>query len=406
LFSEILKKTFIFTYYFFAKKYYETLKMSWKNIISHERSKKILQKSILEKKVAGAYLFWGIEGIGKSAVAIEFAKTLNCQNPIINENSISACDNCRSCKQFASLAHPNLHLVFSLPPAKNADSSDSSVSKLSDEQIELIREQILAKSQNIYHKISIPNAAQIKINAIRELKRNLTMTSNISGWRVAIIFNAEEMTTEASNAFLKTLEEPHERTTIILISSKKEMLLQTIVSRCQQLYFEPIPDVIIENYLIDEYNISQAEAKIIANFAQGSINTAKEFLDSNISEYRDNIVEILRIALKNTYRIELSEKIEELINTKNKQFLENSLRLLQNWFRDCFVLLTTRSRERIINLDLLDRITKFAELFPNADYLKIINEIEHSIYLIRRNVNLQLIVFSLFMKIRLNLLAK
>jgi len=380
--------------------------MSWKNIISHERSKKILQKSILENKVAGAYLFWGIEGIGKSAVAIEFAKTLNCQNPIINENSISACDNCRSCKQFANLTHPNLHLIFSLPPAKNAENTDNTISKLSDEQIELIREQLLAKSQNIYHKISIPNATQIKINAIRELKRNLTMTSNILGWRVALIFNAEEMTTEAANAFLKTLEEPHERTTIILISSKKEMLLQTIVSRCQQVYFEPIPDAIIENYLIEKYNISQAEAKIIANFAQGSINTAREFLDSNISEYRDNIVEILRISLKNTYRIELSEKIEELINTKNKQFLENSLRLLQNWFRDCFVLLTTRSKERIINLDLLDRIIKFAELFPNADYLKIINEIEHSIYLIRRNVNLQLIVFSLFLKIRLNLLAK
>ncbi len=380
--------------------------MSWKNIISHERSKKILQKSILENKVAGAYLFWGIEGIGKSSVALEFAKTLNCQNPIINENSISACDICRSCKQFANLTHPNLHLIFSLPPAKNADSADYTISKLSDEQIELIREQLSAKSQNIYHKISIPNATQIKINAIRELKRSLTMTSNILGWRVAIIFNAEEMTTEAANAFLKTLEEPHERTTIILISSKKETLLQTIVSRCQQVYFEPIPDAIIENYLIEEYNISQAEAKIIANFAQGSINAAREFLDSNISEYRNNIVEILRISLKNTYRIELSEKIEELINTKNKQFLEISLRLLQNWFRDCFVLLTTRSKERIINLDLLDRIVKFAELFPNADYLKIINEIEHSIYLIRRNVNLQLIVFSLFLKIRLNLLAK
>lgn len=380
--------------------------MSWKNIISHERSKKILQKSILENKVASAYLFWGIDGIGKSAVAIEFAKTLNCQNLIINENSVYACDNCRSCKQFANLTHPNLHLIFSLPPAKNADNSDSSISKLSDEQIELIREQILAKSQNIYHKISIPNATQIKINAIRELKRSLNMTSNVPGWRVAIILNAEEMTTEAANAFLKTLEEPHERTTIILISSKKEMLLQTIVSRCQQVYFEPIPDAIIENYLIEEYNISQAEAKIIANFAQGSINTAREFLDSNISEFRDNIVEILRISLKNNYRTELSEKIEDLINTKNKQFLENSLRLLQNWFRDCFVLLTTSSKERIINLDLLDRIIKFAELFPNADYLKIINEIEHSIYLIRRNVNLQLIVFSLFLKIRLNLLAK
>ncbi len=380
--------------------------MSWKNINFHERVKKILQKTILEKKIPSAYLFWGIEGVGKSAIAIEFAKTLNCIHPIIKEDTINSCDECRSCKQFENLSHPNLTFVFSLPPGKGADSSDNSLAKLSDEQIDLIKEQLVAKAHNIYHKISIPNATQIKINSIREIKRNLSLTSNIPGWRVAIILNAEEMTTEAANAFLKTLEEPHERITIILITSKKEMLLPTIISRCQQIYFEPIPENQLAEYLIKEYSISHAEAKIIANFSQGSILTAKEFIDSNIAEIRNSIVELLRIALKNSYRFELSEKIEELIGTKNKLNVETHLRLLQNWFRDCFIMLKTNNSDKIINLDLQDRIRKFIELFPNANYQSIINEIENSIYKIRRNVNLQLIAYSLFLKIRLNLLDK
>lgn len=380
--------------------------MSWKNILFHERIKKILQKAILDNKVSSAYLFWGIEGIGKSAIALEFAKTLNCEQPIVEKDSIAACDNCRSCKQISNFTHSNLNIIFSLPPAKSSDSTDSSIAKLSDEQIQLIREQLAEKSRNIYHKISIPNATQIKINAIRELKRNLTMTSNLPGWRVAIILNAEEMTAEAANAFLKTLEEPHKRIVIILITSKKEMLLPTIVSRCQQIYFEPIPENIIEQYLIKEYNITQAEAKIIANFSQGSITTAKDFLESNIAENRNFIIETLRISLKNSYRLELAQKLDELINSKNKQNLENSLRLLQNWFRDCFILKYTGIKDKIINLDLYDRLIKFIELFPNADFNSIINEIEHHIYKIRRNVNLQLIAYSLFIKIRMMLLTK
>lgn len=380
--------------------------MSWKNINFHERVKKILQKTILKNKIPGAYLFWGIEGIGKSAIAIEFAKTLNCTNPIIDGETINACDECRSCKQIDNLAHPNLTLTFSLPPGKGSDNNDSSLAKLSDEQIDIIKEQLASKAKNIYHQISIPNATQIKISSIREIKRNLSLTSNIPGWRVAIILNAEEMTIEAANAFLKTLEEPHERVTIILVTSKKEMLLPTIVSRCQQIYFEPIPENQIVDYLIREYTIPQTEAKIIANFSQGSISNARGFIDSNLAELRDNIIEILRIALKSTYRLELSEKIEQIISAKNKLSIETNLRLLQNWFRDCFIFLKTNNNDKIINLDLLDRINKFTTLFPNANYEAIITEIENSIYKIRRNVNLQLIVYSLFFKIRLNLLSK
>jgi DNA polymerase-3 subunit delta' len=107
--------------------------LSWNSIIGQENQKQILQNSIIKNRVHNSYLFYGIEGVGKTAVAVEFAKVLNCQNPIINESSISACDNCSSCKQFASLIHPNVNVIFSLPTPKSEDSkSDDYIARFSD----------------------------------------------------------------------------------------------------------------------------------------------------------------------------------------------------------------------------------------------------------------------------------
>ncbi len=375
--------------------------MSWENILSHERAKKILQRAILEDKIASAYLLWGLEGIGKDSLALEFAKTVNCLNPIIRKDEIIACDNCRSCKQAKALTHPNIQLIYSLPSGKGSDTtSESPLAKLSDEQISEITEQLKLKSENVYHKISVPNATQIKIASIREVKKNLLLTSNTSGRRVVIVLNAEEMTTEAANAFLKTLEEPHENITIILTSSKKEMLMQTILSRCQQIHCEPVPELVVAQYLVDNYDKSPAEAKIIANFSQGSVVTAIEFLNENIQDMRTDIVETLRSALKKNYRIELSQQLEKLASSKDKNKIETSLKMLQIWMRDYLIFVKTGSIDAMINQDQKERIIKFSELFPEADIPSVLSEIEHSIYRLRRNANLQLLLMSLFLKIR------
>lgn len=375
--------------------------MSWTQLLHHERTKKILQRAILENKVASAYLFWGLEGIGKEALAIEFAKTLNCLSPIVSDGSISACDTCKSCKQIASLSHPNLQLVFSLPTGKGTEAKvETSISKLSDEQLSEVNQQLKIKAKDPYHKISIANANQIKIASIREVKKNLTMSSSSKGRRVVIVINAEEMTNEASNAFLKTLEEPHENITIILTTSKKEMLMQTILSRCQQIHCEPIPDDLVARYVHLNYGKDTAESRLIADFAQGSISRAVDFLETDMQAMRSDIIDTMRSALKKNYRIELNNYIEKILAAKDKNKAESSLKLLQIWMRDLYIYIKTQNSSGLVNQDQLERIIKFAELFPNADVDKILTEIEESIIKIRRNVNLQLILLSLFLNIR------
>ena len=203
--------------------------MAWNNLIGLEKEKKIFQKVILEEKLADAYCFLGLEGIGKDAFALELAKTANCYNPIISGER---------CQMANNMTHRNIQIVFAQPAAD----------KLTEKQIEEIRDQMAQKIEDPYHRISIANARYISINSIRNIKKKLAF-SETSGRQFIIISNGEDMNIEAANAFLKTLEEPRKNTTIIITSSHREKLLQTILSRCQQVYFSSLELNDIQNYL-------------------------------------------------------------------------------------------------------------------------------------------------------------
>ena len=273
--------------------------MAWKEIIGQNRTKNILQKAILEKRLPGAYFLWGLEGIGKDAIALEFAKTVNCHTPIITENGIDACGECPSCKKARDFKHPNIVFITSLPAGKAGDSkNDSPYAHLDEEQLELLREEMNHKAADPYYKIQMPNANQIRVSSIRSLKKSLMLTATEKGRRCIIISNAEQMNTEAANAFLKTLEEPHDNITILMTCSRQEMILQTILSRCQQVFCEPLPDEAVAEALVGRNNIPEAEAKLAAAFAQGSYSKALEFLDDEMKKMRMDVVETFRVSLK------------------------------------------------------------------------------------------------------------
>lgn len=376
--------------------------MAWNTIIGQERIKNILQRAIIEQKISHAYCFWGIEGCGKDALAMEFAKTINCHHPIIDGNSINACDECASCKSANSLQNANVKLLFSLPtPKGTSGKDDSALGKMSDEQIEEIKEQMNLKAENPYHKISMPGANQIKIASVRDLKKTLSMTSIQRGRRFIIISRADELTVEAANAFLKTLEEPHSEITIIMTTAKHEQILPTIMSRSQQIHCEPIPDEEIIAALGKFHSIPSDEAKLISAFAQGSYSQALEFLDADMKLFRQQVVEIFRTSLrKNIYRKELLEKLDPVIKQKDKKKIEKLLILLMIWIRDAMLMVRTNSEHLIINADQAETISKFAKNFSHCNFEEAIAKIEESIAKIRRNVMTELIFIDLFQKLR------
>jgi DNA polymerase-3 subunit delta' len=196
----------------------------FESILGNDPIKTMLKQAINYNKVSHSYLMIGISGIGKKMIATEFAKAILC----MGEEKI--CNHCKSCIEFDSNNNPDF---LSIEPEGNS----------------------------------------IKIEQIRELQKKIQEKPIISNKKVYIIEDADSMTKEAQNCLLKTLEEPPEFATIILIGSNENEFLATIKSRCMMLYFNPIEDTDIRMYLKEKYQMDNISQNMLDIF-QGSIGKA------------------------------------------------------------------------------------------------------------------------------------
>ena len=370
--------------------------MSWNDVIGQKRVKRLLQGAISSGRIPNAWLFSGPEGVGKDAVAIEIAKVLRCENP---QNGTEACDECRSCRSVGALQNPNVQFVFALPSAKGEDSrSDSPMLKLSDSEIALIREEVERKGKDPYYNISIPRAQQIKISSIRQIKRDVSLSSSEPGMRVIIVSEAHQMRAESANAFLKTLEEPSPRTLLILTTSHREGLLPTIVSRCQEMRFDQLSESEIAEGLEQRNGTDRTTALLTAKLAGGSYSRGVELVDGQLHQLRYDIVAFLRGALKRS-PVAAHREIEGLAGKGDRIHLERLLGLLQLWLRDAYVLRLTGNESLIVNQDQLDDIRSFNGKFADASLELMIDSVERSIAAINRNAQPPLVLTVLAMQL-------
>ena len=210
------------------------------NILGNEKIKQSLQKSIESNKTSHSYLFIGTQGIGKKLIAIEFAKMILCTD----ENKY--CNKCKSCIEFDTNNNPDFKMIE-------------------------------------------PDGNSIKIEQIREFQNKVAEKPIISNKKVYIINDSDKMTREAQNCLLKTLEEPPEYVTIILIGANESAFLSTIKSRCMILHFDKIPNEEIEKYLEENYK-TKINSNIIIKAFQGSIGRAIELKEKQ-DEYRTNHIQ-------------------------------------------------------------------------------------------------------------------
>ncbi len=363
--------------------------MSWNNIVGQEKTK-LQIKNIFEKKnIHQAYLFIGKEGVGKDAIAIEFAKLLNC-----TEGNTEACDKCFNCINIGKLQHPNLKLIFQMPTKNSEENLEDET--LSNTLVEEIRNELKIKSQNYYHKISIIKANEILIDSIRQIIKELSLSVFSNGKRIILISNADLMNEKSQNAFLRTLEEPPFNTTIILTTSSLSHIKETIQSRCQKFYFDDLTSNEIENALIKFQNINNDEAKIISHIAFGSYGNALKLLHSDLNMMRKNAIDFLRlIASKSVSEVIYeSEKIAKEFSREN---LVNFFSLILLWFRDIFL---HQNGFDVVNIDMIESIKKFCNKYKTLSIEKIFNLIEKHISLSNKNayILLSLSSFSLELK--------
>ncbi|MGH2574222.1 MAG: ATP-binding protein, partial [Ignavibacteria bacterium] len=280
----------------------------WRNIIGQDKVKEKLKSIYKSNKISHAYLFHGMEGVGKDAAAIEFAKLLNCQNKSNGE----ACDVCEECRSISALRSEHFNIVCSLPAGKSEQTDSDPLEKLSAEDFENYLEQIKLKSENHYKRINIPNANNIRINSIREIINKIYLSTGRKHKKVFLISEADKMTLEASNALLKILEEPPKKSVIILTTSKPNALLPTVIGRCHQIHFEKLPEPLIQEKLIKEFEktriaekqsteYNDIEIKLASKLSMGSYSRASALLEMDINEIRDTAINYLISVIKNDY---------------------------------------------------------------------------------------------------------
>ena len=360
--------------------------MSWNQVIGQHRAKELLRRALKNGQIAHAYIFYGPEGIGKDATALEFAKALNCDT-----TSDEACDKCSSCAKAQRFQHPNIKMVYALPVGKTEKKGDDPIQVLSEEQLEGVHEQLRLKSENHYHRISVPRATFIKINSVRELKRQSAMSMFEKGRKVFLLFNADEMNEEASNSLLKTLQEPSRDTVLVLTTSHREMLLPTILSRCQIVPFDSLEVSDIREHLVSFDGIDRDQAELIAKLSEGSYARARELLSIDVNAERKEVVQFVRSALSARPSSILGD-VERLSAGSNRDEAERSLRLLQVWLRDAMLL---QERGTEANGHGADDVSRFVEKFPHANLTSALDCVEASIALVGKNVYLPLILMTL-----------
>ncbi|HQU82351.1 MAG TPA: DNA polymerase III subunit delta' [Pyrinomonadaceae bacterium] len=336
--------------------------------IGNEQIKIILKRMLAKNRVPHSFLFAGEEGIGKKQFALELAKAFVCQNP---QNS-EACDKCHACKRVDKFTFPK------------SDDRDDHKKVIFSEFPDI--GQVIAYNKNIL------------VDAIRDLEKEANYRPYEAQARFFIIDEADKMNDAASNALLKTLEEPAPTTYLFLITSRPDALLQTIHSRCQTLRFAPVSAAEIEKHLLETKKFAPDDAELLSLLSNGSIGHALTLDLAKFREQRDAMLKVLQSLLIEKNRAFLLKTAEELADAKNKDSYESSLDILQTLIHDIWKIKLDADEFSIVNRDYKTQIKLLAEKADAKRLAKWLTEIEQMRQLFAVNLNKKLATDALFMQ--------
>ena len=318
---------------------------TFEEVVGQEHITRTLKNSILNNRIAHAYIFAGPRGIGKTTTARILAKSLNCLNPKDGE----PCNSCEMCNAFQS-------------------------------------------SQTL-DVIEIDGASNRRIEEIRTLRESVKYAPTKGNYKIYIIDEVHMLTTESFNALLKTLEEPPSHTLFIFATTDIHKVPLTIISRCQRFDFRRIEMHDIKDHLkkiadSENIKIDDQSLTLIAKKADGALRDAQSLFDQVISFCGNKVeVDILNKML-NLIDEEVYFTISDSIISKNfKAAFEVSKRIYDNgWnfidflngliehFRNIMTVVLTKKTELIESAEIfIDRYKSYMESFSEGDLLRILS---------------------------------
>ncbi len=353
-------------------------------VYGQSRVKIILTASLDRNRLAHAYLFHGQPGVGKDALGIAMAMSLNC-----TEGVMGGCGECASCKRILNLEHPNFHMVLPVPTRPKA---------MKEEKYnEILRERAIARVTNPYREVNynpeLSTLPVIGIDHVRAMKQEVILKIADGGFRIFLISHAELLTPSASNSLLKLLEEPPKRTILFLTASMQARMLKTIISRCQSIRFDPLSEEEIKSALIHRWQIPDERATFFARISGGSLKRGLDLAEQGYEERREKALVFLENCLSGD-TIRKMNGMDELLKWGDKVEIQEILCVLQVWFRD-LLQLNWGYPQNVMNVDRLDELNQFRDRWSTFDAEAGLQCIQQSVDFIEKNVYLSLIIYTL-----------
>ena len=374
--------------------------MLFKDILGLTHIKNHLTQSADAGRTPHAQMFVGPEGSGTLITALAYARYLLCGNS--GGENTQGDESCNiKCGQ---LTHPDLHFAF---PVSNTDrvKSHAVSSNFLNEWRQFIQEQPYGNLFDWYQLIGIEKKqGQIGVDEAHDIVKKLSLKSYEGGYKVMLVWMAEKMNIAASNKLLKLIEEPPDKTVIILIVEDEELVMQTISSRCQVLHFPPLSAEAIARAL-EEQGLLREEALKVAHEADGNFNKALDLMnrDSEDLVFERWFVQWVRSAFKAKGNkgaihelILWSEEIAKTGRETQKKFLGFCLAVMRQ-----AMLINFQAEELAfmsLHVEGFD-LKRFAPFVHENNIQEISEELERAIYHVERNGNSKIILMDLSIKL-------
>ena len=313
--------------------------MGFNNIIGHEEIIGHLKNAIESGKISHSYIFTGEPGSGKKLLAGTFAATLQCE-----AGGTEPCQKCDSCKKAMGKNHPDIIMVSHEKPGTIT--------------IDEIRDQVI---------------------------NDIDIRPYYSPYKIYIIADADLMTPQAQNALLKTIEEPPEYAVILFLTNTLDVLLQTVRSRCIIMNLRSVDTKLIQQYLMQKYQLPDYQARVCAAYAQG--NVGKAIMMATSEHFREMQDFLLRL-LKRVDDMEVYEIVAAIHDmTTYKMDIRDLIDLMMVWYRDVLILKATEDINQLVYQDEHKYLQKKATTSSYEGLNNIMEALEKAKVRLNANVN-------------------
>jgi DNA polymerase-3 subunit delta' len=354
--------------------------MAFSEFLGNERIVTALRGALRTQRVPHALLFTGPRGVGKFTLARMFAQAANCERL-----TDDFCGECATCRRIALLAEPQTLIEQGL--AERGESADAATV----ERVPLILQShpdvwaLVPDPVRLKNPVARP---MLRVGQLRAVQR-AAYFQPMGRRRVFILDGADTMRWDVANVFLKILEEPPGSATLILTAPSPYSLLPTIVSRCLQFHFAPLPQADVEKILQDKTDRKPADRKLAAQLAEGSPGLAIEMNIEQTSQQRRAALHILERAARGDGFAQLFAETAALAKDRESSF-EEQIAVFYGLLSDLLELTSGVTQPALRNAPLAKELTALANSVDSVWVMRAISGFDELHAGARRNLNRQL----------------